>query len=294
MQLDLFLDSHEVVLANQVVEALLARDGMRATTAFAALAHDGPDHPALPALKILSCALAGWDPPEAQSAAIAQRMAWLEQDVVPAATAALGASAHQFLHPFLVELAEAARGLQYDAHHPCAYRAYICVQCGDYSGAEQAVLATPDWVQNRDALHWLSVARYRRDGLDAARGTVFQLAWREPARLAALLTELDDRLLLREWNAFEAACPWRGIAEHELASWFPAWYLMEHPGAAGAFRDMTLPDTPATIAVRLLLRLLELEREADVRALSTQRARLRELNPDLFTLYMARRTVQHR
>jgi len=109
-----------------------------------------------------------------------------------------------------------------------------------------------------------------------------------------LLTELDDRLLLREWNAFEAACAWRSVAEHELASWFPAWHLVEHPGAAGEFRDMSLPDTPAATAVRLLLRLLDLEREADVRALSTQRARLRNLNPDLFTLYMARRTVQHR
>ena len=47
-------------------------------------------------------------------------------------------------------------------------------------------------------------------------------------------------------------------------------------------------------SVRLLLRLLDLERQADVRALSAQRARLRELNPDLFALYMARRAVHHR
>ena len=294
MQLDLFLDSHEVVLANEVVAALLARDAIRAQTACAALAHDGPDHPALPALKVLSCALAGWGTPEAQPALIAQRMTGLQQDVVPAATAALGASAQRFLRPFFLELAEAARGLPYDARHPPAHRAYLCLQCSDYDGAEGAALAIPNWLQNADALHWLSVARYRRDGLDAARGTVFQLAWRAPARLAALLGDLDDRLLVREWNAFEAACAWRGVAEHELGSWFPAWYLIEHPGAADEFRDMSLPDTPAASAVRLLLRLLALEKQADVRALSTQRARLRELNPDLFALYMARRTVQHR
>jgi hypothetical protein len=57
---------------------------------------------------------------------------------------------------------------------------------------------------------------------------------------------------------------------------------------------MSLPDTPAASAVSLLLRLLPLEKQADVRALSAQRARLRELNPDLFAVYMARRTVQHR
>jgi hypothetical protein len=294
MQLDLFLDSHEVVLANEVAAALLARDTLRAAAKVGDLEHEGPDYPALPALKVMASALSGWDPPAVEAAAIARRVAWLEQDVVPAATAALGSSAPAFLLPFLHELAEAARGLAYDSRYPDAHRARLCLLAGDHSGAEEAVLDIPTWIDNPDALCWLSIARYRRGGLDAARATVFQLAWRAPAALPPLLAELDDALLLREWHAFEAACAWGSVPEEELGGWFPAWYLTEHPGAAGEFRDMTLPDVPAGRSVRLLLRLLDLERQADVRALSTQRARLRELNPDLFGLYMARRAVQHR
>ena len=294
MQLDLFLDSHEVVLANEAAAALLARDTPRAVAKVAQLDDEGPDHPALPALKLLADALTSWGPPPQEAAAIARCVAWLQQEVTPAATAALGSSAKAFLLPFLNELAEAARGLPYDSRYPDAHRARLCLLAGDYDGTEEAALGIPSWIGTPDALRWLSLARYGRGGLDAARGTVFQLAWRAPAALPPLVAELDDALLLREWHAFEAACAWDSVPEEELAGWFPAWYVTEHPGAARELRDIALPDTPAALAVRLLLRLLELERQADVRALSAQRASLRTLNPDLFALYMARRAVQHR
>ncbi len=125
MQLDLFLDSHEVVLANEAVAALLARDTLRAAAKVGDLEQDGPDHPALPALKVMASALTGWEPPAAVAAAIARRVAWLEQEVAPAASAALGRSAPAFLHPFLHELAEAARGLPYDSRYPDAHRARL-------------------------------------------------------------------------------------------------------------------------------------------------------------------------
>ena len=293
MQLDLFLDSHEVVLVNEAVVAVLEHDGLRAAAKVDELEHERSDHPAVPILKVLAGALTGWEPAAVETSAIARRVAWLQQEVTPAAAAVLRGSAPAFLHPFLHELAEAARGLPYDSRHPDAHRARLCLLAGDDSGAEAAVLAIPNWIRNRDALRWLSIARYRRDGLGAARGTLFQLAWGAPATLPALLTELDDALLMREWHAFEATCVWDSIPGEDLAAWFPAWYLIEHPGAAGEFRDMTLPDCPSAHAVRLLLRLLELEKQADVRALSAQRARLRELNPDLFALYMVRRAVHH-
>jgi hypothetical protein len=293
VQLDLFLDSHEVVLANEAAAALLARDTPRAAAKVGQLEEEGTDHPALPALKVLANALSSWEAPALEAAAIAQRVTWLQREVAPAATAALGGSAQAFLLPFLHELAELARALPYDSHYPDAHRAGLCLLVGDYTGAEEAVLRIPNWTGNPDAQRWLGLARYRRDGLDAVRGTVFQLAWQTPAALPPLLGELDDALLLREWHAFEAACDWHSVLEEELPGWFPAWYLTEHPGAAREFRDMPLPDKPAADAVRLLLRLLELERQADVRALSAQRAKFRELNPDLFALYMARRAVQH-
>jgi hypothetical protein len=294
VQLDLFLDSHEVVLANEAVAALLARDTPRAVAKVGQLEDEGSDHPALPALKVLANALSGWEAPAPDTALIARRVAWLQQEVTPAATAVLGGSAHAFLLPLLHELAETARALPYDSRYPDAHRGRLCLLVGDDDGTEEAVLDIPNWIGNPDALRWLSLVRYRRGGLDAARGTVFQLAWRAPAALPPLLAELDDALLLREWHAFEAACAWDSVPEEELAGWFPAWYLTEHPGAVGELRDVVVPDTPAAEAVRLLLHLLELEKQADVRALPAQRARLRALNSELFSLYMARRAVRHR
>jgi hypothetical protein len=43
----------------------------------------------------------------------------------------------------------------------------------------------------------------------------------------------------------------------------------------------------------LLVELAELERQGNQRRLVGQRERLRRLNPDLFSLYMARRAVHY-
>jgi hypothetical protein len=236
VQLDLFLDSREVLIANEAVEALVARDATRAAAKVDELAEEGPNHPALPALQLMTRALASWERPAADSAAIARRVARLQDEVAPAAAAVLGASARLFVHPFLLELAETARGLPYDAAHPQAHRAHLCLLGGDYDDAEEAVRAIADWRDNRDALHWLSVARYRREGLDAAREPVFQLAWRAPTKVPALLAELDDALLLREWNAFEAACAWPSIGGGRAAALVPRMVSL---GASGCSRTVS-------------------------------------------------------
>jgi hypothetical protein len=90
----------------------------------------------------------------------------------------------------------------------------------------------------------LTVARYRRHGLAAARPTLFALAWHAPQRLAAVRAELADELLEREWHAFERACEWGSVAEAELPAWFPAWFLVEHPVAEKELGDIAFPDSP--------------------------------------------------
>ena len=154
-------------------------------------------------------------------------------------------------------------------------------------------MAVANWSETPDALHWLTVARYRLRGLDAARGSLFALAWRQPDRLATVLAELADELLDRQWQAFQRACDWDDILEADLPSWFPAWYLVEHPAAGKALADATFPNCAPAEAARLLLHLFDVERQGNSRTLVEVRARLRSLNPELFSLYMARRTVRH-
>ncbi len=292
-QLDLFIDSRGVILANEVLTALLARDAPRALQRLDDMSRDASDHPRLPALETLVHALAGWEPPVRETVAIARLVADLDDNVGPAAEVALGPEAAAFLGGFFRELAAAAEGLPYAPAYRSAHRAALCLRCGDFSGAEQAALAIPDWNATPDALHWLTVTRYRVGGVDAARPSLFGLAWRQPTRLRPVLAELADDLLDRDWDAFEQSRDWEQVSEADLPAWFPAWYLIEHPATGKALDGVVFPDTAPADAARALLRLFALEREGNSRALVELRHRLRDLNQELFSLYMARRTVRH-
>lgn len=137
------------------------------------------------------------------------------------------------------------------------------------------------------------MARYRRVGLDVARGDLFALAWRVPARFTSVRGELGDGLLERDWARFEVASGWESLDESALPASFPAWCLLEHPALGTSLKDVELPDLPAAEAARLLLDLFELERRGDQRRPVATRARLRELNPDFFALYMANRATRY-
>ena len=292
-QLDLFLDSRAVALANEAIDALSARDAVRAPVSLDRLRREAPDHPALPALETLTGALAGWRQPGADPAAIARAVEWLDDEIAPAARRALGPAALAFVGGFFRDLAGAARALPYEPARATAHRAWLCLRCGEWADAEEAARAIPGATRNPDALHWLCVARYRRYGLAAARSSLFALAWHAPQRLPSILAELDDELLDRDWQAFDRASEWESVQESERPAWFPAWYLLAYPVVGKELSDAASPDTPPADAARLLVELAELERQGNQQKLVGQRERLRRLNPDLFSLYMARRAVHY-
>ena len=292
-QLDLFLDSRAVTLANEAIDALSARDAVRAPASLDRLRREARDHPALPALETLAGALAGWRKPDADPAAIVRAVQWLDNAIAPAAGRALGPAALAFVGGFFRDLADAARGLAYEPARATAHRAWLCLRCGEWGEAEEAARAIPGSTQNPDALHWLCVARYRRYGLAAARSSLFALAWHAPQRLPSILAELDDELLDGDWQAFDRASEWESVQESELPAWFPAWYLLEHPVVGKELDNVEFPDSPPAKAVRLLLDLLEMEKRGNRPKLTIQREQLRLLNPDLFSLYMGRRAVQY-
>jgi len=293
MQLDLFLDSRAVVLANEIAAAVLVCDGPAAVAALNEARLKGLDHPALPALETLASALVEWRPPARNVQALAAAVDRLDNSVVPAAQSVLGQQAPAFVAHFFGPLSELARDLPYDPLHPSASRASLLLRCGDFEGAGEAVLAISDWRRAPDALRWLTLARYRARGLDTARGSLFAFAWLRPMDVGQLLSELADDMLDRDWRAFEAASDWESIPAGELAAWFPAWYLVEHPATAASLDPEVSVEAAPAVAARTILHLLELERQGNSRALAASRARLRTLNADLFAVYMARRRVLH-
>lgn len=293
VQLDLFLDSRAVVLANEAVRAILERDGARALQCASELRAEAPDYPTLRSLETLGRALVEWRRPAGDIASILSAVASMEDVVAPAARDALGARTQEVLAPFFRELAETSRGLAYEPCHGKAHRAWLSMRCRDWEQAEDAVLAIPSADEIPDALHWLTVVRHRRHGLAAARPTLFALAWRDPPRLAELIDELQDEALERDYKRFSGACEWTNTAAAELPAWFPAWYALEHPAAAGDLDAHESGNAPPVQAARLVARILTAERRGDWKKLVALRDQFRLLNVDLFALYMARREVSH-
>ena len=163
----------------------------------------------------------------------------------------------------------------------------------EWQEAEDAAETIPQSRSNPDAIHWGCVARYRRSGLAAARSKLFALALWAPSRFASMLSELADEVLWRESRRFETASDWASVHESELPAWFPAWFLLGHPAAGAEIEDAVFPATAAAQAARLVRELLELEKQGFSQPLVAGRARLRELNREIFALYMANRTIQH-
>jgi hypothetical protein len=292
-QLDLFLDSRSVVLTNEAIAALAARDAERAASSIGELRNLGPEDPNLPTLDTLASALKQWCKPAPDRAAIARSASWLDDAIAPAASRVLGGAAAAFMGAFFRDLAEVARGLAYEPTRPAAYRASLCLRCGEWAEAEEAALAIPRPQQCPDALHWVCIARYRSFGLTLARSALFALAWHEPQRLARLLGELGDESVEQDWQTFECASDWGSVEETQLPAWFPAWYLLQHPGMGTELHDVVFPDTQPAQAARLVLHLIELERQGNWRKLTVQREQLRQMNPDLFALYMGQRSVRY-
>ncbi len=291
VQLDLFLDSHAVVLANQAMRAIGERDGRRAMQCVSELRAEACDYPTLPSLEILAGALLEWHRPPRDATRILAAVAMLEDRLAPAARDAFGANADDVLAPLFRELAETSKDLPYDPAHGKAHRAWLSLRCGDWELAEEAALAIPSATEIPDALHWLTVARRRQRGLAAARPTLFALAWRDPPRLATVIDELQDEVLERDFSRFNGACEWTDVGASDLPAWFPAWYTLEHPAAAADFDVGERSDAPAGQAARLVARILECERQGNWKQLVALRAHLRRLNVDLFSLYIVRREV---
>jgi hypothetical protein len=290
VQLDLFLDSRDVVLANDAIEALIAGEAARADEAIERLQCEQPQHHALGSLRRLLRELLEPSGSLDDATGVAAAAERLECEVARAARDALGQRAGEFLAQLWIGLAQAPGAQTYAPRLPQAYRASLYLHCDRPDAAIEAAAAVPAWETNCDALRWLAIGSFRVG--DVARGleATMRLALIAPPQLPAVMKQIHGELLEREYAAFQARCDWLA-GDSTAAAWFPAWYLIEHPGADLGLHSDNLPDTPASRAATLLTGLLTLERRGHSAQPISARRRLRELVLDLFDLYMARRRV---
>jgi len=292
-QLDLFLHSDAAVFANDAIDALRKRDAARAADCVRRLSAEEPTYRTLGALQTLCRAVAEWPFPATSPSETAAAVSRLEAEVEPAAGSVMREEAQKFMRTFWCDLAKTASLHAYDADFPQSFCAGLYLRCGDNSAAVNAAESVANRDDNPDALHCLAVAQYRIGGLEACRNSLMRLALLTPKRLSTAINDIRAPLLQRDWDAFQDACTWLDPHEETADAWFPAWYLLAHPDNQVAGVAASLPVTPAARAFILVGRLIELERAGYSAALISARSQLRELEPELFALYMARRQARH-
>jgi hypothetical protein len=289
-QLDIFLDSRATLLANDVVVALRRRDVPGAMAAVATLRAEDAAHADLAAFGILLEFLNSADTlirscvDDAE--ALAQLVERVECQLLPASRA-MGAAAEAFVLPFWVALAELAENLpNLMEDFPQAHAAALWLHAGNPRCAEAAAVKIARGNDSACVQRWLCLAYQAQGRLRESPMPLFRHAWLAPQAFASLFVELADKDWQRAWQDF-------GHALGDLdADWFPAWYLVEHPGTP--FDETDAPALGSARASVLVVRLRILERQGYSHALVVERQELRDCDESFFTWYMARRQVRHR
>lgn len=290
MQLDIFSDGRDTMLRNDVIAALERRDAEAAGAARLVLERSFEADDTLAAQALLVDALQSvGGSPWTDHEALRRARTKLESEVEPAAQRLLGEAAGQaWLLPLWRDLAQRAASLPFRSESSEDHAAACLLGARDWAAAAEAAGRIESWRRIPAPLAWMAEARYRQLGLDAAWPLLAELAWLAPKRFDRLTRALGDPLLDRLRKRFDASFD-GGQGAADLA-WFPAWLLTDTP-ALVRFVGQAQPSLhqPAERAMRLILDLLQLERQGRHHELVAHRRELRGLNTNLFASYMSTR-----
>lgn len=290
MQLDIFEHSRDVILRNDVVNALQRREAPAARSAWQALSAEFPLDASVAPLDSLIGALeqAACAPlPDHDAVRDARRA--LDDDLALAARRILGETGSvSWLAPLWRALAQRAASLPYRAARSDDHAAPLWLRAGDTAAAAEVVAGIESWRRIPAPLGWMIEARHRTDGLEAIWALLAELAWLSPVRFDDVSRRLGDPSLDKLRKQFDASFEGEG-GTGDLA-WLPAWLLVEKSALAPLLRQAqpTRHGAPEQ-TMRLLLELLGLERQGRHRELVERRRVLRELHPFLYGAYMKTR-----
>ncbi|SAK81392.1 hypothetical protein AWB75_05100 [Caballeronia catudaia] len=205
-QLDIFADSRDVVLRNDVVEHLQLRHAVDARASLTQLASEYPKDSALPAMTVLVRELENESSlPLTDHAELAAVRRHLEEDVMPAAQRVMPVQdAHAWSTPCWRSLAQRAAPLVFCGTRTESHAAPLWLRAGDWAAATDAVNTIESWWRIPPPLAWMTEARYRAGGLDAAWPLFAELAWLAPSGFAALIAGLRDASLDALRRRFDA------------------------------------------------------------------------------------------
>jgi hypothetical protein len=290
MQLDIFADSRDVMLRNDVLDALHRRHPGDARQAWQRLADEFPDDGSLSDLATLIDVLEdGVATPFTAHATLAAACCRLNDEIEPAAQRLMGdAAGRAWVVPWWREVAQRAAGVPFRADVCDHHAAPVWLRAGDWAAARDAVERIVSWRRIPAPLAWMAEARYHADGLEPVWPLLTELAWLSPGRFAGLSQRLADVSLDALRRKFDAN--FEGSGQMADLAWFPAWVLTDKPGLARLLREaQPSRQTAPERATRLLLQILSLERQGNQHELVERRKALRDLHGGLYAVYMKTR-----
>jgi len=290
MQLDIFEHSGDVMLRNELAQALQRCDAQAAESARQALAAEYPEDQALADGATLLESLSYFDAgPFGAPTQVQQARERVEKHVAPAAKRQLGdAAADRWLSTLWASLARRASELPYCRDDPQSHCAELWLRAGDWPAAAEAVERIESWWRIPAPLAWMARARWQISGFDLALSLLVELAWISPRRFEELARSLQDRALRALLQRFDA--DFEGGGDSDDAAWFPAWLLTEQPGLSELLVGArTSRGSAAEQGWKLMMTLLSLERQGRHAELIEHRRRLKGLHEGLYRAYMKSR-----
>jgi hypothetical protein len=272
-QLDLFQDSSGLLLEDEIRQALVER---RIQTARAALTRLMARDPANRHLRGFLRLIQGAD--EGELPAPKSRLLDLES-IEPVARDLLGHRARDYLAPLWAAFAESLFGRGFDPRAPRLHASFGWARAGHWQRVREAVESETQWRRLPLLVLRHAEACWRTRRLAEARRDWMRLCWEWPRELERAIgaARFPDPRLADLWHQF-------GDADLELDTEdFPAWLLLEDPGAAAKVPPSSAPPDETGETYRLLYRLVSGEGDIDLR-----RA-LYERHPELLELFLGHR-----
>ncbi len=275
-QLDLFMDSAGVTLANGIIRALVEGDEVEARRLLDRLFEIDPGHRQLGVLERLVAAS-----PESAVENAGIELLKLQAELCPLAEELLGPDARHFLAPQWRRLSRALADVDFDPDNPELHSSYTLLRSEDWAQVKKSVEAASSWREQPVLLrrHARACGRLHLDS--AALADWFRLCWRFPDQAAFIGTEAEPEWR-RHWQHFLELDP-------ELPNRdFPAWVLINQPGlAAWLATEQCFDDPVAPEDYRATAALVQIKPSSLVDAdLLDKRKLLRACNPELFARYL--------
>ncbi len=276
-QLDLLMDTAGVTVANGIIRALVARNGVEARRLLDQLFETDPGHRHLGGLERLVVAGDMESPVEDAG----RELLGLQGEICPLAEEILGPGARHYLAPLWQRLTRALLEVAFDPDNPELHSSYSALRSEDWRQAIASVEATSNWEDQPALLRRHARACGRLHLNLEAVSDWFRLCWRFPDQAACIGNEAEPQWR-RTWQRFVELDP-------ELPNRdFPAWALIDQPGLArglaneGCFDGVDVPQDYRATAGLVQATPSPLV-DPDV---MDKRKLLQECNPELFAGYL--------